>query len=536
MIKGLAKALVALSFTLLATAINGISLATAGELQLDPSITSTLYHYQRGVAEQSSQTDQAISLVPAVNGSYTSQYLQTSVFYEHTSIERTSNDEDFNNSFHELNYRGRVTLYENALSMNFYGDISNRALEQRDSGIASQIFTTGDFTKFAQHSADITFVTPNPQYLGFSSRTTYSLARSGSTLDNPNRGLDNGTIQFEASFFEGERVDNSSWELDYQHLKTDRAQLDELTSTLASVFVSTKIISSIRAVVSANVEEYDFSGVIGSSFNEGIDTKSYGAGLQWYSSTDRTIALTYNQLDEGQSTTNYLGVKLDWAFSGRTALNAKYSKRFFGDAIDLNLTFNPKKLRTSFSYTEEVVSISSLGLGTESLGLFVCPFGASELTNCFQPSSLQYELQPGEGFINTSQTSADITEEFYLQKIGQMSLGYQGKRLSASVSFAYTTSEFLESENQDVTRSTNINLAYQLNRKHRLTLNSNINNGRFTQNTQSDEVISVQLSLVRQMSRRLEMELGLIYSDRQSDETNRNDADKLITLSVKYSF
>jgi uncharacterized protein (PEP-CTERM system associated) len=205
-----------------------------------------------------------------------------------------------------------------------------------------------------------------------------------------------------------------------------------------------------------------------------IDSTSYGFGLALLNDDDLGIQLTYNTLEEANNRTNYLGVDINWDFSERTSLYFNYGKQAYGDAYELDIKYRLKSFSSSLSYTEEITTFARLGLVSESLGFFVCNIGSSELSDCFQPESIQYELQPGEEIMSYNGLTTDITNEVILTKAANYVLGYDRKKLKISLNLGYRETEYIETNRLQTFRTIGLDTNYQLSRKTNLGLNASL--------------------------------------------------------------
>ena len=293
---------------------------------------------------------------------------------------------------------------------------------------------------------------------------------------------------------------------------------------------------NFKFVINGSDERYnvDLDGSNGGRTN--IDSTSYGAGLAWLNSENRGIQLTYNRLEEANNTTDFVGVDINWAFSPRTSINMNYGQRAYGDAYQLNFQHRLKSFRTRLSYSEDITSFARFGMVTESLGIFVCDIGSIELSECFQPESLEYVLQPGEEFRSYSDISTDITNEVILTKAANFVLGYDKRKVKISFSLGYRETEYIETNRLQTYRTAGLDTDYQLSRRTNLSLNINFMRRDFESEAAAQDTVSVKLGIDRKLSKNATINAGLRYLDRTSENELRDVTDKRLTVGFNYQF
>ena len=396
-----------------------------------------------------------------------------------------NNNNDNNNNtdqnFTDLTYKSALTLIENALFLTFNGDQNYRVINQQQAGFSDEILSSDNLTKSRSNRAQLDFSIPNPVYFGFNLQGTYSKVQTGQSQENQSvqsqegqTGVDADNLGVSVKIFQGKYIRPINFDISAQYSDTSRGNFQNFESTRVQGNFRFPVIKEIEFLVTGRLDENntDQTGFIN---RPNIDTTSYGAGLTWTPSDGRNLSLTYNQLEEDENQTKFLGLNLVWAFSNRTVLNFDYSKRFFGDSYNLDFRHSLKSLRTSISYSEELTTFSRLGASSDNTtGIFVCEFGSNELIDCFQPGSLDYQLQAGEEFRTNTEIVTDISEEVILRKSGTASIGYDKRKIKMSIDASYRQTEYLESGRLSTNRSLRFNVSYDIGRKTNISFASNI--------------------------------------------------------------
>ena len=166
----------------------------------------------------------------------------------------------------------------------------------------------------------------------------------------------------------------------------------------------------------------------------------------------------------------------------------------------------------------------------------MCQFGSTELIDCFQPDSLDYQLQAGEEFRATTEIISDISEEVILRKSGTASIGYEKRKITMSIDASYRQTEYLESDRLSINRSLRLNVNYTLSRKSNISLASSIATNQFNELEVADTTKSTSINLRRSLSRYLTLNIAARLLDRKSDNLERNGSDKRLTFGLNYTF
>ncbi|WP_293746162.1 TIGR03016 family PEP-CTERM system-associated outer membrane protein [uncultured Paraglaciecola sp.] len=515
------------------------------ELDIKATVNTSGYIYETQIGDEEATQGESILVKPSIVGSYSSRRLSASLSANHSIVKKNSDSsidtvngtttDSQSQNYTDFKYTSTLTLIENAMTLSLNGTQGYRNISQQQNYFSDKILDSKDLTKTTRNSAQLSFSIPNPLYLGFNLQGTYSQTKSDRSQEST-LGLDNDNLGVVAKLYQGKNVRGVNFDVSAQYNDTSRSNLQNFKSTRVQANFGFPIVNKIEFFVTGGLEEYD-SGNIEFSSRSNIDTSSYGAGLKWNPSNERTISLTYNQLDEGDKQTNYVGLDLAWAFTSRTALNFDYSKRFFGDSYRLGFKHSLKSLRTSVTYSEDVTSFSRLGASTTTItGIFVCEFGSTDLADCFQPDSLDYQLQAGEEFRATTEIDTDITEEVLFRKTGTASIGYDKRKIKVSINANYSQTEYLESDRINTNRRLSFNFNYALSRKTNISFASTVAKNQRSELEDADTIVTNSLDFKRNLTRQLKLSVGLRLLDRKSDTLERDGSDKRLTVGLNYTF
>jgi len=509
------------------------------EVDISGTLNTTGYVTETEIGDNEAAQTEALIIKPSLLGSYKSRLLSASLTANHSRVRRSVDNEDGDNTsnqnYTDLKYTSDLTLIENALFLTLSGAQNYRVVNQQQAGFSDVILGSDNLTKSRNNSAQLNFSIPNPLYVGFTLQSTYSKTQTDQSQTGQT-GVDGDNLGVTARLFQGKYIRPINFDISAQYNDTSRANFQNFESTRVQGNFGIPIIREVEFLITGSLDEYD-TGQTGFTGRPNLDTTSYGAGLKWTPSNGRNLSLTYNQLEEGENKTDFLGVNLAWAFSNRTALNFDYGKRFYGDSYKLNFNHSLKSLRTSVSYSEDLTTFSRLGASSTNItGIFVCQFGSTELIDCFQPDSLDYQLQVGEEFRATTEVVTDISEEVILRKSGTASIGYSKRKVTMSIDASYRRTEYLESDRLSINRSLRLNVNYALGRKTNISFASTVATNQFNELEAADTIMTTSIDFRRSLGRYLNLSIGARLLDRESENLNRNGTDKRLTVGLNYTF
>jgi uncharacterized protein (PEP-CTERM system associated) len=507
----------------------------ASNLDFTTTLKTTGYVYETEIAENEATTNEAIVIEPSILASYSNRRFSLSFAADHTIVEQKEELEGADKDFTEFKYNGNLTLIENALFFSANGTQKFRVVNQQQDYVSDKIFAAGDLTEFRNNAATLNFSIPNPKHMGLSIQSTYSETDTEASLGGLG-GINGDNTAIAATIYQGNSAENYRFDISGQFNDTSRTNFQDFKSTTVRGTLAFSIAPKYEIVFVGSSEDYDVD-LEGLSRRTSLDSTSYGAGLEWSPMPERSATLTYNQLDEGENTTNFVGLNLDWALSSRTALVFDYGKRFYGDAYSFNFSHALKHVRSSMTYSEQVTSFSRLGNNpTGATGLFVCQFGSTDLSDCFQPQNTDYELQAGEEFRTLAEIETDINEEVIFRKSGSFNLSYDKRRVKASIGASYGTTEYLESNRIQKNRSIRGSLSYELGRKSELSMSANIARNQFNEISEPDTIATYSVDFKRDIGQNLKFTVGARLLDRESDDEGRNIVDKRLSVGLNYKF
>lgn len=514
------------------------TISVAGDVDFIPKIDATGYLYEtRRGSDAEFVSNNAIVINPSLLSTYTSKGFVGSILAEHTNVTQKQDTEGADKSYNELQYSSLFTLIENAMYIGAKGSQKYRVVSQINQDFGDKILSPGELTKYRTNGVNFSFTNPSPKYIAFNFDSSYNKSKTEEATDSV-VGLDSTTTTHRLDIFQGRKANGYTFNLSARQLNSEREDFNDFKSKNLNGRVSVSFLNDLSLVLLGSIDEYDID-ISEDNNNLGrrsdLDSNSYGAGLEWSPRSGKLIRLTYNQIDEFSGSTKYVGLSTNWEFSSRTAMSFDLSKKFYGDAYNFTLSQNLRSFRLSASYSENVSSFATLGAST-SPQLFVCTIGATDFSECFQPDSPTYELAAGEEFLNVNQLNTDISEEVFLAKSGNISLGYEKRKIKASLTVSYNRTEYLESERENTNRKLNLSINYKLGRRTNMGLNSSLSERETERTLTADNIISHSISFNRSLTQSLKLTVSAKFIDRNSEQASRDLTDRRLTAGLSYTF
>ena len=347
----------------------------------------------------------------------------------------------------------------------------------------------------------------------------------------------------------GDALPDLKWSL--QATQTDSSGFNnrDFDTTYANLDASYRLFGKVGLALNASFDANEAS--LADTGNAQIrDFTSYGVGLSYSPSVERSLSLTWNtsQSDDPEADEeDYLVGAIDWAFSSRTRLNARTSKRFFGRTSSANFVYNLKHLRAVASRSEAVTSTSRLLNQGSIVTPFVCNAGASSINDCFLPETTDYTLGAGEQFINVSQPVFALVDSVIIRKSDSLALLYDRRKTTISLTFSQTSQDRLQQQNIIDADIIDFQLGYQVGSYTNISLEYSTQD--YLQTLLSDASTSegtfteYGMTLSRDFGQSLNTELSLKRLDKEGTVTGFNSfgvftdedyTENRITFSLSY--
>ncbi|GAA0369486.1 hypothetical protein GCM10009092_37170 [Bowmanella denitrificans] len=513
-------------------------LASQGaDLEVKPTMGASVVTYKTEYPLDGEHTNNnALMLEPSLRTSYTSRALKAALTLKNTSVLQSKNSSELDKSFTDVNFNSNLGLWDQRIQFNAQSSRTHRASFAGDAGLTDPILNAEELSTVQSNNASLSFTPKRPDYVGVSLRAQVGESRTQNnpTSFNPDGDLNSDNLNFNASIYQGHAIKQLYWTLSGDHLETKRSGQDDFTRRSLQARLGFALYQDWHIIAVGS--DYDNEGVSNGAGPNNVDSKSYGAGLEWRKDSGRYIGITYNKFKQLNNESNYVGVDLSWPFSSRTAVQASYDKRFFGDNYNLSLNHNNRTWRTRLGYNKGLTSYSQLQLVPGDPLVLVCPQGSVDGSGCFFPDSPGYEPKPDEVQVNIPTLRQELTDEIILRENAYFNLGYNRSKLLINLNYNYGYMDYLESSRSQRNRSLELSATYKLGGRTDLKLANSYVRTDSIEGSYGQEVRRYSVTLNRNVSKAANLSLTLRYLEREAEDVSRNLEDTRLTLNYIYRF
>lgn len=501
-----------------------------------------------------SQDLTTFSVRPQVTLSYQSSKVRAAFTSLVTHLERESETAEQEQTFSEYNYSAQVSLIDNVLAMGVNGALNFQNGQAGNFLVNDFVNDQGQLRRTRSNTVSLLGSVQNGDWIRGGGTVSYTKVEAERNEVLNNQALDSDIYSAQGQLRQGDEINGVVFSLTGLYRNVDQNQASNLGD------FKTRFIRATTDLILVGNWGLRFEGQheanqissLNNNFLAARSFNSYGAGITYYRSENRFVSVTYNTTEadiEAQDGVGFIGVDLNWAFSARTSITARYTRRFFGESGNVSLRYNTKHLRSSLSYTEQVTTNSILQSSVQSLGTFVCPIGATQIGSCFQPDSLSFELAPGQEFAQFNQLNLEVNDNVILRKANNAQLGYSFSRIDVTLFSVFSEETFLDADAERRSLSGGFALSYEIGAYTSM-------NARFTYadieaqgSTNSlvggffagdSENTNASIGLSRRIGQNLSTSANFVYLNRTGNNINRafgsNFTDRRLTLGLTYTF
>jgi uncharacterized protein (PEP-CTERM system associated) len=508
--------------------------------------------YQDVYSDEQQQTINSTNFIvrPQLSLNFTSKRANAFWRATHNNVSRSLEDADVTNNYTNYAYGGSFAAIQDLLTFTASGALNYQSASADGFLVDSFLLNAENLTKTRSNRFGADFTLPRGDYFGHSSQINYSTTES-ERRENSFSQLNSDVISINTKTYTGNDFERFSAQVDSSFSISDRSVNGDYTNRRLDGSMSYRLISNLGFILTANHEANQVKSE-NNVFSNVRQFNSAGAGLVWQQAENKFISLSWNRADSDaveadEDNKGFIGANVNWQFTPRTQVSADYTRRFFGESGNFSFQHRLKKFRTQITYSEEVTTFSRLIAEPENLGVFICTDGISDLAACFQPSSLNYQPQPNEQFVQFSTQNPVISDDIILRKGLSWQLGTELRRTKVSLSGRYFTNEYLEVDRLSRTYSASTSLAFAIGQKTNIswTTDAAITDDIFEGAKGTSEVLSTKLSLDRDMGRYFNLSLNFSYLQRETEGRVIGNAgfsgltgdikDRRVSLNLKYN-
>ena len=480
--------------------------------------------YQDVYSDEQKQTINSTNFIvrPQLSLTFTSK--RTNAFWRatHNHVRRSLQDTDITNNYTKYAYGARFAAIKDLLTFTASGALNYQSAVANGFLIDDYLLNAENLSKTRSNRFGTNFRLRRGDYFGHSTQINYSITES-ERRENSFNQLDSNVFSINTSTYTGKNFERLAAKVTSVFSVSERSVQGDYTNRRVNADMSYRIISNIGVSATARHEANQVQSQ-NDVFSNSRQFNSVGAGLIWRQAQNKYISLQWNKADSDaiaadENNKGYIGADIEWQFTPRTKVSADYSRRFFGESGNFSFEHRIKKFRTQITYSEEVTTFSRLIAEPENLGVFICADGVTDLSACFQPSSLNYQLQTNEEFVQFSAQNPVINDELILRKGLSWQLGSELRRTKVSLNGRYYTNDYLESDRLSRTYSAGTSVAFAIGPKTNIswTTDAAITDDIVEDGKGTSEVLSTKLSIERKISRYFDLSLEFAYLQRDTE-------------------
>lgn len=512
---------------LLLFSVSGLSYA--GEWQTQPSISVNETYSDNVELTRTEQESSYVSQVSAqIDSQFTARLAELNLNAAATYA-TYSHNHDLDDSFRTLTADGRLYLWADGLALTGNANIVNQTRNEANNSLADLV--SADTVEVRNFQTGLAYGIDN---LNYSLDASVNFARQSS---EDNIG-DNNQVETLLISRSKASLDHLFWQINARYTDQESDLLsgrNHIVDAIAGVKTPYKVNPFIR------VYNEKFSGDV--SRPERSSGDAIGIGFNSLLSSHLALNASYNFASDDNSD-DYVAANIEWEPSARTSVNARYSKRFFGDSYRLNLSHRTKRLTNTITYDESLRAFDRNSFRRVLVGNFLCPENfnptTSSFAECFQQQAGPVSPQTGAIVQLFEQQLVEGTE-FSLNKElnwqSQLSLA----RTTLSLAINHNRRESLTTNIRDNRFDATFSVDRTISGKSSATLSYNFNHTQLDKDQllsvgQDDYYRTVSLSYNRRLARTLNSVFTLQMVDRNSSEQLRtyDETRAIITLTKDF--
>jgi uncharacterized protein (PEP-CTERM system associated) len=480
--------------------------------------------YQDVYSDEQQQTINSTNFIVRPQLSLKFKSKRTKAFWRatHNHVRRSLQDANVTNNYTNYAYGGSFAAIKNLLSFTASGALNYQSAVSNGFLVDNFLLNAENLSKTRSNRFSTNLRLPRGDYFGHATQISYSITES-ERRENSFNQLDSNVLSINTSTYTGNDFERFAAKVSSTFSISERSVQGDYTNRRVNADMSYRVISNIGVTATASHEANQVQSQ-NDVFSNIRQFNSVGAGLLWRQTQNKFISLTWNKadndaVDANENNKGYIGADIEWQFTPRTQLSAVYTRRFFGESSNFSFGHRIKKFRTQITYSEEVTSFSRLIAEPENLGVFICADGVNDLSACFQPSSLNYQLETNEEFVQFSAQNPVINDELILRKGLSWQLGTELRRTKVSLSGRYSTNEYLESDRLSRIYSAGTSVAFAIGPKTTIswTTDAAVTDDIFEGAKGTSEVLSTKLSIDRKISRYFTLSADFAYLQRDTE-------------------
>ncbi|EWH11162.1 hypothetical protein DS2_04875 [Catenovulum agarivorans DS-2] len=536
---------------LLLPAALSCSLASAGDITLQPAVAADYYNLSVDFVDEADQPDISESvykIAPSFSAAYDSKKLRVS---SNLVAEKTTHSEQksHNSSFVSYGVQGQALLIENLLTLDGSINKSFRSASSQIGGFNDSIFGSEELVGVTNSSVGLNLAAANSNMLQLRANVQLQRSKADENIDLADfgsQGISRYDTKSASAGFAVSSQANSRviWNLSGQATESDRSQTSNYRNSTFAGELTVPVTSELAITTNGSVNKNSIAD--DQALSDGLTYKQYGAGLRWSFAKQSYLSLLgYRSQSGEQETRSFIGGEFNWVLSSRTQMSLTADRNQFGEQYGFSLTQASRFVRTQMSYSEGVDIQSRNNFISTQVGSFICPDDVLDLSQCYVPEDLNYQPALGEQQVNIFGRDIELVDVVSRFETGQVTIAYDNQRklkLSAGLNY----SERVALEDSAVGGSLNrkskgysLSADYAMSSKTSVTLSNSLSRNTYlnsdgvaTDRVEDNKMWQIKLTSARSSS----LNLTASLSQRESNRLGQAYTDKRLQLGVSYTF
>lgn len=505
--------------------------AFAGEWEVTPKV-SIEENYTDNVNLFSSEEESSLVSQFGLNFDVNYQSESTQFELQSSNIYATySHNHDFDDDFFTLNSEGRFLLWPDGIAVFAEATVQNQASNSARNALADLV--SGDTAQVETYSAGFEYVVDNSDF-AFDARVGYSIRESSDNIGERD-GYGAQIISYN-----GNAARNVFWLLDSDYYDFENNGRD---AKQHKVDFKVGWITPYKINPFLRYYNEDNTGSVSGS-NNSYESNAYGVGFRWLVQPRLYLDISYNkpeddQVDiDGNPQEEYVNAEINWQPTSRTQIEASFGERFYGESYGLDIRHRNRRLTNTISYVEDVRTFTRSNIELVSQGVFWCPTGFIDSTSCY--------VQPGDDFnfddfvlVTLNDFNVIEDDQYSLNKVASWDSTLTLPRTTFTVVLKHHDRENLETRESDNSINAELRMSRKVSGYSDIDLNVQFTEENYsidTDNERLDQYRRYSLVYNRKLNDKLNAKLGIMHTNRQSNDATLNYKESRLFLSVVKDF
>lgn len=430
------------------------------------------------------QNDFITQINPAISLTGTGRRLKLDLSYNMQNVLYAKNNSR-DTTFHQLRAHALATVVDDLLFVDTSASINQQAISLRGSAPIDNLILSNNRTDVI-----IFHISPYLRH-AFADVATTELRYGYDRTHYEETGFGSESNTYSAKITSGAAFKTFPWGLAYSQQDTPASK------RVASHIKFETYTADLRYVASRKLT-FTTSG--------GYENNEYGA----------------TQLQRRPSGA-FWNAGLIWSPSNRTSTRASIGKRFFGNTYALGANHATRHSTWNLSYTENVATINMLRPESR---IFMIADGAGDVF-----------IDPQSGLpILAAFLVPTLTNEVYISKVLQASIGYKLKRNNFNLSLFNERRLFERSGELQKIHGANVSWTVRVAPHSNLSINSGSQNIEYSLDNQVDDFWHIGMTLIHDIQRDVKGAIDIRHAERNSNRSVNESSENRIAARLTVTF